>query len=148
MTLYRISSAKYSANDGEGAKLFGGRWNHKGTPVLYCAETASLCALEVLAHAAALPKGMVMIVADVPDDLPVIVLAKKDLPKGWKAAIAPEGTKILGTNRGKSKGSAILSVPSVIVPGERNYLLNPAHPDFKKITFSAPKAFVFDKRLK
>jgi RES domain-containing protein len=116
--------------------------------MLYCAATASLCALEILAHSGGLPTGMIVIEARVPDALPMWILRDIDLPVDWNASVAPDTTKDLGTKWAAEKSTAILSVPSALVPGERNYLLNPAHPDFEKIVFSPPQPFVFDPRLK
>lgn len=148
MTVYRICKAKYPANDGEGARLAGGRWNHKGTPLVYCGATASLCALEVLAHSAKLPADMIVIGARIPKSVSIRTIEETDSPSNWSGPVATKKTKDIGTSWAKSGATAVLSVPSVVVPNERNYLLNPAHPDFSKIRFSAPKPFVFDKRLK
>lgn len=148
MTVYRICKAKYPANDGEGARLAGGRWNHKGTPLVYCGATASLCALEVLAHSAKLPADMIVIGAGIPKSVSIRTIEETDLPANWRGPVATRKTKDIGTSWAKSGATAVLSVPSVVVPNERNYLLNPAHPDFSKIRFSTPKPFVFDKRLK
>ena len=148
MTVYRICKAKYPANDGEGARLAGGRWNHKGTPLVYCGATASLCALEVLAHSAKLAADMIVIGARIPKSISIRTIDETDLPANWSGPIATKKTKDIGTSWTKSAATAVLSVPSAVVPNERNYLLNPAHPDFSKIRFSAPKPFVFDKRLK
>jgi RES domain-containing protein len=148
LTVYRICRAKYPANDGEGARLAGGRWNHKGTPLVYCGATASLCALEVLAHSAKLPADMIFIGAGIPKSVSIRTIEETDLPAKWTGPVATKKTKDIGTSWAKSGATAVLSVPSVVVPNERNYLLNPAHPDFSKILFSAPKRFVFDKRLK
>ena len=148
MRVYRICKAKYPANDGEGARLAGGRWNHRGTPLVYCGATASLCALEVLAHSAKLPADMVVIAARIPKSVSIRTIEEAELPKNWDDPVSIKKTKDLGTSWAKSGATAVLSVPSAVVPNERNYLLNPAHPDFSIIRFSAPKAFVFDKRLK
>jgi len=148
LTVYRICKAKYPANDGEGARLAGGRWNHKGTPLVYCGATASLCALEVLAHSAKLPAEMIVIGAGIPKSVSIRMIEETDLPANWSGPVATKKTRDIGTSWAKSGATAVLSVPSVVVPNERNYLLNPAHPDFSKIRFSAPKPFVFDKRLK
>jgi RES domain-containing protein len=148
LTVYRICKAKYPANDGEGARLAGGRWNHKGTPLVYCGATASLCALEVLAHSAKLPADMIVIGAGIPKSVSIRMIEETDLPANWSGPVATRKTKDIGTSWAKSGATAVLPVPSVVVPNERNYLLNPAHPDFSKIRFSAPKPFVFDKRLK
>jgi RES domain-containing protein len=91
---------------------------------------------------------MIVIEGHIPDAVAILTIEATDLPRGWKKAVAPKKTKDLGTNWVKSGASAVLSVPSAVVPNERNYLLNPAHPDFKKIRFSAPVPFVFDPRLK
>lgn len=148
LTIYRISSAKHPANDGEGSRIHGGRWNHKGIAVLYYAATISLCELEVLANSANLPTGMVYIVTEVPDDLLVVTLKDSDLPPDWNAPTAPPSTKDFGTKWALSLASAVLSIPSAVVHQERNFIVNPKHPDFSKITFSAPTPLPFDPRLK
>jgi RES domain-containing protein len=148
VTVYRIVNSKYPSNNGAGAAMRGGRWNHKGTPLVYCGATASLCALEVLANGAVLPKSRVVIAAEIPDSLKIEHLVDSDLPLNWNDEIAPDSTKDFGTKWAATNSSAILSVPSAIVPDERNFLINPLHPDFHKIKFSAPKPFVFDPRLK
>jgi RES domain-containing protein len=117
-------------------------------PVIYCAATTSLCELEVLANSAGLPKGMVRIAAEVPDALAVLTIKDEDLPPDWQAPMAPESTKIFGTRWADSKATAVLSDPSAIVPSERNYILNPRHPDFSAIRFGKPEPIVFDPRLK
>jgi RES domain-containing protein len=130
LTVFRICKAKYTANDGEGARLARGALEPQGAPLVYCAATASLCALEVLAHSAKLPADMIVIAARIPKGVSIRTIEEADLTTNW------------------SGPTAVLSVPSVVVPAERNYLLNPAHPDFTKIRFSVPKPFVFDKRLR
>ena len=148
MTVYRICKAKYAANDGEGAKRAGGRWNQKGTAMVYCGATASLCALEVLAHSAMLPTDMIVVQARVPKSLSMQTVEESDLPPNWSSPIPSKKTQDLGTDWVRSRATAVLSVPSVIIPSERNYLLNPAHPDFARIRFSPPRPFRFDRRLK
>jgi RES domain-containing protein len=148
VTVYRICGSKYPNNDGEGARLYGGRWNHKGTPLLYFGSTISLCALEVLANSEKLPANMVSIAAEIPDRMPIPAYTEADVPMDWNAPVPPALTKDLGTTWAKLKTSLAISVPSAIVPDERNYLVNPLHPDFPLIRFSPPKPFVFDPRLK
>jgi len=115
--------------------------------MLYCSATTSLCALEVLAHTGGLPKGMVEIKADLPEDL-VEFLKDSDLPNDWNSLVDAKSTKDIGTDWAKSHRTVVLSVPSVVVPQERNFLLNPRHPEFSRILFRTPKPFVFDPRLK
>jgi RES domain-containing protein len=91
---------------------------------------------------------MVYIVTEVPDDLSFVTLKESDLPPGWNAPAARTSTKDFGTEWALSLVSVVLSVPSAVVSQERNFILNPKHPDFSKITFSAPKPLPFDPRLK
>jgi len=91
---------------------------------------------------------MIVIRAAIPRKLLVATIRETDLPDGWNAPLAIKKTKDRGSDWVKSRATAVLSVPSAVIPNERNYLLNPAHPDFSKIHFYAPKPFIFDKRLK
>ena len=116
--------------------------------MLYCGATASLCALEVLAHSAMLPTDMIVVQARIPNTISIQAVEESDLPSNWSSARPSKKTQDLGTDWIKSGATAVLSVPSVIVPSERNYLLNPAHPDFARIHFLPPRPFTFDKRLK
>jgi RES domain-containing protein len=91
---------------------------------------------------------MVLIEAEFPDNLTVRVVDPSTLPFGWNAAVAPASTKLLGTRWVRKNETAVLVVPSAVIPNERNYLLNPKHPDFSRIMFRDPVPFVFDPRLK
>ena len=116
--------------------------------MLYCAATASLCALEVLAHSAMLPVDMIVVEARIPSSLSIQALEESDLPPDWTSPVPSTKTQDLGTDWIRTAATAVLSVPSVVVPSERNYLLNPAHPDFAKIRFFPPRPFAFDRRLR
>jgi RES domain-containing protein len=148
LTVYRICSAGFPSNDGEGARLYGGRWNHRGVRMVYCARNASLCALEVLANSGSLPRNMVLIKIAIPSSVSMETVELGTLPKGWDGAVPADVTKVIGTEWQLRDDSAVLSVPSAIVPHERNYLLNPDHRDFSRIRFTAPVPFLFDPRLK
>ena len=116
--------------------------------MLYCGATASLCALEVLAHSAMLPTDMIVVRARIANSIPIQTVEESDLPPNWSSPRPSKKTQDLGTDWIKSGASTVLSVPSVIVPSERNYLLIPAHPDFARIRFFQPRPFTFDRRLK
>jgi len=116
--------------------------------MVYCGATASLCALEVLAHSAMLPTDMNVVEVRIPNSLSIQTVDESDLPANWSGPVPSRKTQDLGTDWVKSGATAVLSVPSVIVPSERNYLLNPAHPDFASIRFFPPRPFTFDRRLK
>jgi RES domain-containing protein len=150
MMVYRLGKAKYS-NDlsGKGAKEAGGRWNSKGTPMVYTSESRALCTTEIAVHTPlnCLPDGYELISIEVPDNLPILELAAENLPHDWKSFPHPVSTQRIGEafiNEGKY---TVMKAPSVIVQGEYNYLLNPAHKDFDKIKIIKKEPFVFDKRL-
>jgi RES domain-containing protein len=148
LTGYRISSNRFPANDGEGARRYGGRWNHKGTAIVYAGQSVSLCALEILANNSSLPGGCIVIEVDIPDSLPLLKIEVADLPVGWNSPIPIDSTRDFGTNWVLEGATAVLIVPSSIIPSERNFLLNPHHPEFGQIGFGVPNPFRFDSRLK
>jgi RES domain-containing protein len=137
-----------SACNGEGAKKYGGRWNKKGTAAIYSSATLSLCVLEVLVHTDTdlLPDHSVYSI-DIPDDL-LIVDLQNALPENWRTEPAPESLQEIGNSWSLASTSAILRLPSAIVPSESNYILNPAHLDFARIIIRQDHRFSFDKGLK
>jgi RES domain-containing protein len=147
MIVYRLGSERYPANDGSGASLYGGRWNHKGTPVIYTAGSRALCALEILANADELASDYVVTPIEVPDDLVVRMLSIEELPTNWDAGEPTNDTRTIGTDWANALTSAVLRTPSAVIPREYNYILNPRHPDFARIAFFSPEPFYFDDRL-
>lgn len=149
MQAYRLCRARYSAYDGEGAWRAGGRWNSKGTRVLYMSENRSLSILEVLVHLTdTLPDKYVLGSAQIPDDLLCETVNECDLPPNWSTLTVrnQNATREIGDLWVQSQRSAILLVPSVVV-GEKNLILNPEHPDMDRIQFLEPVPFTFDARL-
>jgi RES domain-containing protein len=147
--VWRLCRRKNAAFDGEGARLAGGRWNRRGTAVVYTSATLSLAVLEFFVnlpggHA---PADLAAIPADVPDALSVSSLESEALPRGWRKYPAPEALAELGARWVEEGKAAILAVPSAVVPKERNYLFNPAHADFRRITVGRPEPFSLDIRL-
>ena len=92
MIIYRLASGRYPKNDGLGASIYGGRWNHKGTPVIYTAASRALCALEVLANADELAGDYMITPIEVPDNLSATTLAIDTLPPNWDADEATTAT--------------------------------------------------------
>lgn len=148
MLVYRLGSMRYPANDGLGASLYGGRWNHKGTAVIYAAASRALCALEVLANANDLAGDYVVTPIQLPDDLAVSTLSIDSLPLEWNAAEPTTETADIGTRWAESLESVVLVVPSAVIPEEQNYILNPSHSDFSRIRFLTSEPFHFDERLR
>ena len=136
------------AFDGEGARLYGERWNQKGTPIVYTASTIALCALEVLVHVDSdlLPK-LYLFKVEIPEEISVGDL-EEELPLNWRESPAPEELQDIGTNWVKASETALLRIPSAVIPFESNFLLNPNHPDFRRFRIGKPELFEFDPRLR
>jgi RES domain-containing protein len=146
---WRIVKQRHAATafTGEGAARTGGRWNSRGVPVVYTSATKSLAALETLVHLNP-PVSFKYVVFRLEFDPALIEsLPLRRLPAGWRTEPPPPFTKSIGDGWVRAGRSAVLALPSVLIPGETNYLLNPAHPDFRKISIRKPEAFVFDPRL-
>jgi RES domain-containing protein len=139
------------AFSGEGARLGGGRWNHVGTPVVYVSATLSLAALELFIHFTRkdikMSKSLLAIPVEIPDALRVMEILVKDLKPGWNSSPPPDFTKDLGTEWVKEGVSAILSVPSALIPEEYNLVVNPKHKDFSRIIIRDPQPFALDDRV-
>jgi len=142
--VFRLGTAQHPVWDGLGAALHGGRWNPPGRPVIYAAETLSLAMLERLAQRRNLG-GTLLVVATVPDDVAVEDLRPAP-PMGWRSPGSAEavaaGAAWLAAGR-----SALLRVPSALVPREANIVVNPAHPDAARITVGPVEALDWDPRL-
>lgn len=148
MIVYRLASEMYKDDlSGNGAKLFGGRWNSVGLPVLYTTENISLAVLEILVRAdmQTIPLTYHLIKIDIPDAIQSLSIITGKLKTAWKDDLGY--TQWMGDEFIKSNKLLLLKVPSAIVDEENNYILNPGHGDFKKVKISAVKKFQFDKRL-
>lgn len=148
-TAWRIVKSKHAqqAFDGEGALRFGGRWNSPGTRVVYCSRTLALAALESLVH---LNPPVVFRYLAIPldfDDELLETTCAADLPDDWRERPPPRSAAEWGDRWVKEARSPALEIPSVIIPSESNLLLNPAHPDFRKIRIGTPQEFAFDPPL-
>ncbi|MFN2386217.1 MAG: RES family NAD+ phosphorylase [Thermoanaerobaculia bacterium] len=149
MRVWRICRKPHAAFDGEGARLAGGRWNLKGSAVVYTSSSLSLAALEMLVHfdIGDAPDDLVSVWAELPAALQIKRLTPAELPRRWRDLPAPEELAIIGTDWVASGATAVLSVPSAIVEQEQNYLLNPYHEDFRRVSVGTAEAFRFDTRL-
>jgi RES domain-containing protein len=150
MLVFRLSKGKYKdVLSGFGAALNGQRWNSKGTEVVYTAQSRALAQCEVAVHIplGILPKDYFMVVIKVPDDLNIKVLKVNDLPRGWNAIPALPICQYIGDELVTSNEFAALKVPSVVVRGDYNFIINPKHQDFKKIEIIETYPFPFDPRI-
>lgn len=148
-TVWRIVKERHAgtAFSGEGAAKTGGRWNSRGTRVVYASATQSLAALELLVH---LNPPVVFRLVAFPIEFNEALVEEctvSSLPPEWQAHPPPAATQTIGDHWVRAARSAILSIPSVLVPDERNYLLNPAHRDFSSLRIGPPRPFALDPRL-
>ena len=150
MIIFRLSKAQY-ANDltGRGAEKAGGRWNSKGTAMLYTGETRALCTTEIAVHTPLgnIPLDYVIIAIELPNSLSVKELKANELPQDWKSIPHSHSTQEIGDSFVTENKHIALKVPSAVVQGEYNYLLNPLHKDFRKIKVKLIEPFDFDERL-
>ncbi|MBC8096869.1 MAG: RES family NAD+ phosphorylase [Akkermansiaceae bacterium] len=146
---WRIVKAKHAATafSGKGAADNGGRWNSRGVAVVYASSTKSLAVLESLVHLNPPVRFKFVAFRLEFDDALVEPLSLKKLPPDWQNEPPPPSTQQIGDRWVREVRSAVLALPSVIISGEVNYLLHPAHADFKKITIGKPEPFAFDPRL-
>lgn len=146
---WRICKARHAATTftGEGAAISGGRWNSRGIRLVYLSASQSLALLENLVHVnPAIPLKLVAFKVEIPEAL-ILELNSNELPSNWSEYPAPPHVQRIGDKWVEAESSAVLAVPSVIVPAERNYLFNPSHPDSKKVRFTGPVNFPVDSRL-
>lgn len=137
-----------AAMTGDGARLYPGRWNHRGTPVVYTAGSLSLAALELLVHAGSVDRLADHVCIPVTFDADLCeILLEGGLPPNWADHPASSSTRDLCARWVAEARFPVLAVPSVVIPLETNYVLNPRHPDFGKIRIGAARPFRFDPRL-
>ena len=150
VTAWRIVKRKHvkTAFSGDGARLFGGRWNNPGVPLIYTATSQSLATLEILVHLEApdLLERYVILGVELEESL-IVNVDQSRLPKNWRANPAPPGAGAIGDEWAAARVSAVLRVPSMIVPSEHNLLLNPLHRNFSRLKIADSSAFRFDSRL-
>ncbi len=142
------ASRSRDAFTGEGSWLLGGRWNSPGRRVIYLSEHESLAALELLVHSMPLRLSERYLSFRIEwIETSTEYIPPNKLPRGWNAEVPIEATQLIGDRWVAERRSLALAVPSVLSTTELNFLINPGHPDFKKIKIGAPVEFRFDPRL-
>ena len=145
---WRIDKPGREAFSGEGARRFGGRWNSPGVAVVYLSEHQSLAALEIFVHLQPLlPQTKYLAYFVEWEEAQMETLPAKKLPPDWRGSPPGPATMQIGQRWAREKSSVVLAVPSAILPSERNFLLNPAHPQFRQLRRHKPVTFAFDDRL-
>ncbi|MCG7983802.1 MAG: RES family NAD+ phosphorylase [Candidatus Thiodiazotropha lotti] len=150
---WRIAAAEFASSpdemmSGEGAYLYGGRWNSKGVRVVYLGSSLAQAAMELLIHLgrADILKGYHKLEVSFPEEL-VLHIALDDLPTDWRKPTMSSSLQAIGDQWIADNSSLVLQVPSAAVSGEYNYLYNPQHPDAPRTTLSTITAFTYDPRL-
>jgi RES domain-containing protein len=147
--VYRICRAPFRALDGEGARLYGGRWNSPGRPVVYASTTLALAALEYLIHVApaTAPSDLVALTIELPDDEPIERVDDRQLPGSWERELESAPCQAIGDAWADSLRGLILLVPAAPVPEELNALVNPRHAAMRRVRVVKDRPFSFDPRL-
>lgn len=150
MEVFRLLNKKYPIElSGIGAARYGARWNSKGTEIVYTAQSRALAMAEVAVHLtlATLPRTFKMITIHIPDFVEVLNCNEKKLEIGWNDFPENSATQIIGDEFIQKNEYCVMKVPSAVVKGDYNYLINPYHPDFKSIKIIHQENFPFDKRI-
>jgi RES domain-containing protein len=150
MIVFRLCKSKY-ANDlsGKGAEKSGGRWNGKGFPMLYTSGSRALCLTEIAVHIplGILPMDFVLVSIELPETAEIMEVKESALPENWRNFPHPKATNDIGNSFLSNSSHLVLKVPSAVVQGEFNYLINPGHEFFSQIKISKVEDFYFDERL-
>lgn len=148
MIVWRLCRAGHAALDGEGAFLYGGRWNSPGTRLVYTSRPLSLAILEIFVHTGPdlMPDGFVKLEISIPEDVRREARTASDLPARWTHS-ASRSTQSVGDRWAADGRSAVLSVPSAVVPEEENVLINPRHADAGRIAVLSQSPLRLDPRL-
>jgi RES domain-containing protein len=151
LTVFRLGKSAYRAQlfSGQGGLYASGRWTSRGHPVVYTSATISLAVLEYTANyrRRGWVPATVLGRASVPAGVKIEVVSLDDLPSKWFEADPPPQLQSIGGKWLRRGKTAVLQVPSAIVTEEWNYLLNPLHADFRKLSFSVAKSFRFNWRV-
>ena len=150
MRVFRIAKARYIMDlSGAGARLNGGRWNHTGISIIYTSLSRALATVEYLVHVprAILPRNLSIATVEIPDGIVPDGVKTADLPGNWRQYPPPPDLAEIGSNWALSNRSLLLQVPSVVVAHEYNILINPAHPDMRRVNIADVQPYVLDERL-
>lgn len=150
MIVYRIAKTRHIRDlSGMGARLYGGRWNNKGIAIVYTSENRSLATVEYLVHVpmSLIPGDLSIASIKIPNSIKPKDVSPGDLPNNWRDYPPPPELAEIGAKWALSIDTLLLRVPSAVVENEFNILINPQHPDIKRITISKIEHFRFDTRL-
>jgi len=149
MRVYRIAKEQYIKDlSGEGSRLYGGRWNNKGTRIIYTAESRSLATVEYLVHVPLqiIPRDLYIAEIDVPD-VEIEIVEPASLETNWQDYPSPKLIRDIGDTWQRDNKTLLLRVPSAVIKNEWNILVNPEHKQFHKVKIVSIESYSFDARL-
>jgi RES domain-containing protein len=150
MRLFRLSKSKFSYDlSGKGAELAGGRWNSRGKALIYTGQSRALCTAEIAVHTPLgnIPMDYEIVEITIPDSVIVKEIEISDLPFDWKSIPHSHSTQEIGDAFILENEFLVFKVPSVVVQGDFNFLINPAHRRFREVEINSVTKFEFDVRL-
>lgn len=150
MIVHRLSKGKYHLDlSGKGAELYGGRWNSKGVDLLYTSQSRALAFAELAIHlpVGIVPKDYFLVAVNIPDSVNIFKLKPSDLPADWRSNPHSNSTQRIGDQFVLESKYLVLQVPSALVPGDFNFLVNPGHPQLREVTIENIEPFEFDSRF-
>lgn len=149
MRLWRIAHRRYALDKNcAGAAMYGGRWNPIGLPALYCGGSIAITSLEKLVHLGTTPCPPLMLVAvDLPEESAVFEPDFDTLPDGWATLPTSTTAQSFGGAWLRRADTLAMKIPSVIVPEESNFVINPQHPEYSQVQLTVLRPFSFDQRL-
>lgn len=150
MRVFRLSKSKYSFDlSGKGAEMAGGRWNSKGKAVLYTGQSRALCTAEIAVHTPLgnIPTEYELVEITIPDGVEVKQIEISDLPSDWKSIPHSHATQEIGDKFLSENKFLVFKVPSAVVQGDFNFLINPVHKQFHEVEITLTESFDFDARL-
>ena len=150
MIVYRLSKGKYYRDlSGKGAEIHGGRWNSNGTALLYTSQSRALTFAEISMHIplGIVPKDYFLTTIEIPDTADILELTEVDMPADWRSNPHSDSTQKIGDEFATELKHLVLRVPSAVVPGDFNYLINPFHSMMREVTIADVEPFEFDSRF-
>ncbi len=150
MKVYRLHRKKYPDElSGKGAAIRGARWNSRGVEVIYTSSSRALAMAEVLVHLNIdiVPNDFLMLTIEVPEDISMAEIKDDELPSQWSSFSRIFLTQKIGDQFIQENRCCLFKVPSVVVPGDFNFLINPGHPEFENVKVVKSMVFPFDSRF-
>lgn len=150
MKVYRLSKARFSEDlSGKGAELAGGRWNSKGKAVFYTSQSRALCTAEIAVHTPLgnIPSDYEIVEIAIPDSIDIKEIQNSDLPTDWRSVPHSHSTQEIGDGFLLENKYLVFKVPSVVVQGDFNFLINPLHSRFREVEITSTDPFEFDFRM-